>query len=61
MDGVSAIGNSSGIESLRLAAEYQARVLKTQQVTMNLQGELALRLIESAVVPVSEQRLDLRV
>ncbi len=61
MDGISGVGSAGGIAALRLAAEYQARVLKTQQETLSLQGQLALKLIESAVVQVPEQRLDVRV
>ncbi|MBP8129426.1 MAG: hypothetical protein KA184_07570 [Candidatus Hydrogenedentes bacterium] len=61
MDGISGVGSAGSIAALRLAAEYQARVLKTQQETLSLQGQLALKLIESAVVQVPEQRLDVRV
>ncbi|HNR32147.1 MAG TPA: hypothetical protein PKI11_14755 [Candidatus Hydrogenedentes bacterium] len=61
MDGINAIDGAGGLAALRLAAEYQARVLKTQQEAMRLEGELALKLIESAVVQPPEHRLDVRV
>ena len=61
MDGVTAVGGFSGIQELRFAAEYQARVAALQKDAANLQGELALKLIESAVIEPNSGRLDVKV
>ncbi len=51
MAGVSSIAAlGAGLESARLATEYQALALRKQVEALNLQGDLALQLIQSAVV-----------
>ena len=51
MAGISSIAAlGAGLESARLATEYQALAIRRQVDALNLQGDLALQLIESAVV-----------
>ncbi|MCC6145870.1 MAG: hypothetical protein IT368_18840 [Candidatus Hydrogenedentes bacterium] len=51
MAGIAGVaGAVSGIQSLKFEAEYQARVLATQKDVMELQGNMALQLIQSAGV-----------
>ncbi|GMV91134.1 MAG: hypothetical protein AMXMBFR82_09120 [Candidatus Hydrogenedentota bacterium] len=51
MAGVSSIAAlGAGLESARLATEYQALALRKQVEALNLQGDLALQLIQSAVI-----------
>lgn len=51
MAGVSSIAAlGAGLESARLATEYQTLALRKQVEALNLQGDLALQLIESAVI-----------
>ncbi len=45
---IAALG--AGLESARLETEYQALALRRQVDALNLQGDLALQLIQSAVI-----------
>ena len=61
MAGISSIsGIGAGIEAIRLETEFQALALRRQVDVLNLQGDLAMRLIESAVItdPSVGQNLD---
>lgn len=61
MAGASSIsGIGAGIEAIRLQTEFQALAIRRQVDTLNLQGDLALQLIQSAVVsdPSVGQNLD---
>lgn len=56
MAGVSGI---TGAQSISFGAEYQARVLSLQKDAMNMQGQMAIELINAAVVsPQSGQQLN---
>jgi hypothetical protein len=49
MAGIAGIGGAiTGIQNLKFEAEYQARVLATQKDVMELQGKMALQLIQSS-------------
>jgi len=51
MAGISSIAAlGAGLEGARLATEYEALAIQRQVDALNLQGDLALQLIESAVV-----------
>ena len=61
MAGISSIsGIGAGIEAVRLETEFQALALRRQVDALNLQGDLAIQLIQSAVVtdPSVGQSLD---
>ncbi|MCC6489516.1 MAG: hypothetical protein IT365_13265 [Candidatus Hydrogenedentes bacterium] len=61
MAGISSIsGIGAGIEAIRLETEFQALALRRQVDALNLQGDLAIQLIQSAVVtdPSVGQNLD---
>ena len=61
MAGISSIsGIGAGIEAIRLETEFQALAIRRQVDALNLQGDLAIQLIQSAVVtdPSVGQNLD---
>lgn len=59
MAGISATGGVSGVQ---FQTEVQMQVMKLQKDTMNMQGDMALKLLESAVVPqASGQQLNIQV
>lgn len=64
MAGVSSIAAlSAGLENARLATEIQALAIRRQVDALNLQGELAIQLIQSAVItdPAVGANLDVSV
>jgi hypothetical protein len=51
MAGVSSIAAlSAGLESARLATEFQALAIRRQVDALNLEGGLAIQLIQAAVI-----------
>lgn len=48
MAGIAPVGGAPTLTSTQLSAEYQAKTLKLAQDATELQGDLALQLIESA-------------
>ena len=64
MAGISGIGSvGPGLQGVRLAAEFQAAGLRIQKQAIQLQGNLALQLIQSATVtdPHVATKLDVSV
>jgi hypothetical protein len=64
MAGVSSIAAlSAGLESAHLATEFQALAIRRQVDALNLQGDLAILLIQSAVItdPAVGANLDVSV
>lgn len=62
MSGISAAGGAAGIQSLQFQAEYQAKAVALQKEAIDLQGQSALQLIQSAGVQgAGGQQLDISV
>jgi hypothetical protein len=61
MAGISAVGGAAGISSARFAAEYQAKAVSLQKDVIDLQGQSALTLIQSAGVQGTGQQIDFSV
>lgn len=61
MEGISSVGGFVGVQGAQLAAEYQARTAVLQKDAAEMAGEMALKLIEAAVVDPSGQTLDIKV
>ena len=40
-----------GLAGARLAVEYQAAVIRTQKEALELEGDMAIKLIQAAVIP----------
>ncbi len=61
MAAISGIEGSGSTKSVELAMEYQARVLKMQKDALNMQGEMALELINAVAAPSSAgHQIDVR-
>lgn len=61
MAGISAIGSGGGIENLQIQAEYTARIAKMTQNAVDLQGNLALKLIQSTTALSAGNNLNITV
>lgn len=62
MDTASSVGGFVGAQAPRLEAEYAARVAVKQKDVQELEGQLALQLIQSAALPEGQGgRLDVSV
>jgi len=61
MAGIPAVGSVGGLENLQIQAEYSARVAKMTQDAVDLQGNLALKLIQSAAASSSGNNLNITV
>lgn len=63
MAAISSVGTAGGPSATQFQAEYQAKVAKLQKDATDMQGDMAMKLIESAAVtpPRSANRLDIRV
>ena len=61
MAGASSIGGAAGISSLKFQAEYQAKAAALQKDAIELQGQSAVKLIQSAGVDGSGGQIDFSV
>jgi hypothetical protein len=61
MTEISAVGGGAALANAKLAAAYQAKTIALQKDVMDMQGDMALKLIQSANVPTEGQQIDFRV
>lgn len=61
MTAISSVGDGAALASAQLAAAYQAKTVALQKDVMDMQGDMALKLIESAGLPMEGQQIDFRV
>ena len=60
MEGLASVTGNGGIQAVKLQTEYAIRAAKMQQDAMNLQGDLAMKLIQTATAdPAVGQNLNL--
>jgi NADH dehydrogenase FAD-containing subunit len=62
MAGIASIGGSAGTSGVQFEAELQTRVMKLQKDAVDMQGDMALKLLESAAGATSTgQQLNIQV
>ncbi len=62
MDTVNTINSQVGLKTAQISMEYYARVLNMRKSVMQQQGDMAIKLIQSAVLPPTQgQNLDVKV
>lgn len=60
MADISSINGISNLSALQFETEYQAKVAKLQKDAVNLQGQMALELIQSVTSNMAPPALDMK-